>query len=408
MTTPKMREEAIAIVKKNAFDLKNLSNEFQDDYEIVMTAVNVSGYTLKNASERLRDNHEIVLAAVNNYGESLQFASNRLRDYREIVLTAINSRSCSNGFALLYASDRLKDDREIVLVAIHRNGLSLQHASEKLKYNRELVLIAVKQNGRLLCEDNDIASKFDDDYNVIMHAVSNYGRAFMKASSRLRNNYKIAFLAVSNNGCALSYASARLKKKREIALAAVKQNGYVYQTIYDKYKTDREIIIAAISQKPDSVNLLCPSILGYENYKEYILKAIEININKKKQRGDELLFAQLKLPSKIMNDYSFILNAVTLDSGIFSTLFIKSIHNYKFFDTIRDDYNIVLAAVTHDSDLLRHASQRLQRQFKNYEQRKHFLRVIVENKFLTEKIGNQLLEKVFGNSDILKAICSYV
>ena len=102
---------------------------FQDDKEVVLTAVENYGFALDYTSDRLRDDKEIVLTAVKNDGRALAYASDELRDDKEIVLTAVKNY----GLALEYASDELRDDKEIVLTAVKNYGLALEYASERLQ-----------------------------------------------------------------------------------------------------------------------------------------------------------------------------------------------------------------------------------------------------------------------------------
>ena len=95
----------------------------------VLAAVRQNGFQLMYASETLQNDRDIVLAAVSEYGEALEYASETLKDDREIVLAAVRN----NGRALEYASETLQNDRDIVLAAVSENNFTLKYASETLQ-----------------------------------------------------------------------------------------------------------------------------------------------------------------------------------------------------------------------------------------------------------------------------------
>ena len=66
-----------------------MSEELQDDKEIVLVAVKKFSWTLRNASERLRNDKEVVIAAVTQNGFALQYAPERLQIDKEVIHAAI-------------------------------------------------------------------------------------------------------------------------------------------------------------------------------------------------------------------------------------------------------------------------------------------------------------------------------
>lgn len=70
-------QKALAVVKKNGYDLKILSPELRDNRQVVLNAVSDVGLSIKYASCRLKNEKEIALAAINNSPKSLYFLTTR-------------------------------------------------------------------------------------------------------------------------------------------------------------------------------------------------------------------------------------------------------------------------------------------------------------------------------------------
>lgn len=107
------REIAKQILQIDGTFLK-LYPTYQNDWEMVLFAVNENGNALRYATSVMRNDKEIVLAAVKRDGYALEYANRRFRNDREVVMIAI--REC--GTAWRYASERLKQDRDLLRFAI--------------------------------------------------------------------------------------------------------------------------------------------------------------------------------------------------------------------------------------------------------------------------------------------------
>ncbi|MGR3973108.1 MAG: DUF4116 domain-containing protein, partial [Candidatus Rhabdochlamydia sp.] len=203
--------------------LRYVSDEWQDDYDIVFAAIQKHWNSLKHASERLKDNPDLVLAAVKQNGHALKHASERLKDNPDLVLAAVKQ----NGHALKHASDRLKNDRNLILAAIkpieaqprYQTGASFYRGVELI--SAAGAFTAAKQNGAAL---EHTGEKLRDDPSVVLIAVQKDGVALQHASDRLKNDRNLVLAAVKQNGNALEHASKRLQDDHDLVVAAVKQN----------------------------------------------------------------------------------------------------------------------------------------------------------------------------------------
>lgn len=105
---------------------------FQNDKEVVVTAVYKNGNALEFASERLQDDETVVKYAVRK-GKGFEYASDRLRDDYKTTSWAV---SC-NGLALQWASARLRDNERVVMFAIENNPKAIKYASPRLQKELE-------------------------------------------------------------------------------------------------------------------------------------------------------------------------------------------------------------------------------------------------------------------------------
>lgn len=139
------RDEVLAAVAENAFELFKAHPEIQADREILFTALAQNGYILHSLPEDLKNDEEIVLAAVTQNGYALQYASEELRRNERVVLAAL----AQNGMALKFVLEPLRSKIEIVLAAVSQNGYALQYVPE-FQDNKYVVTTAVAQQGDAL------------------------------------------------------------------------------------------------------------------------------------------------------------------------------------------------------------------------------------------------------------------
>ena len=119
------RNEALIAIKQNSLNFHYISEELQNDREIVIETVRTASYTLQCISKEL----QIVIEMAKKYSNALEYASDKLR----VVLKVVRQ----NGGALQndteYASWELRGDKEFILEAINQGYLALEYASKKLQ-----------------------------------------------------------------------------------------------------------------------------------------------------------------------------------------------------------------------------------------------------------------------------------
>jgi hypothetical protein len=125
--------------------LEYASVNIKEDRDFILSLIKNhrnGSYVLYHVSNEFNNDHEIVLETVKQNGLMLKYAGENIKKDREIVLTAIKE----NVKASEFIDKDLLDDYEIVLEIVKRNGLLLKHAGENMQENLNIVLEATKQN----------------------------------------------------------------------------------------------------------------------------------------------------------------------------------------------------------------------------------------------------------------------
>ena len=262
-------ETAVKLIKIKGLLLKYVSEELQNNSELVKLAVTQSGGALRYASEELKSNPEIVRLAVTQSGGALEYASLELRKNPEIVRLAVTQNGMTlryaslelrknpeiiklavtqSGGALRYASEELKSNPEIVRLAVTQSGYALEYASLELRKNPEIVRLAVTQNGMTLrYASEDLQNNLD----IVRLAVTQNGMTLRYASEELQNNPDIVRLAVTQNSMALRYASEELKNNFQFVKEMVMQNGTALIYASEELQNNPDIVKSAVVQNPE-------------------------------------------------------------------------------------------------------------------------------------------------------------
>lgn len=131
-----------------------------------------------------------------------------------------------NGLALQYVARHLRTTRRnITLRAVQQNGLALAYALDPVRLNEEVVFAAVRQNGNALMYATSYRLGHQD-YDLVMEAVKNKGRALRWAGWLKRDDENIVRAAVTDDGSAIEYASPRLQADEAIRAIAAAQIRY--------------------------------------------------------------------------------------------------------------------------------------------------------------------------------------
>lgn len=146
---PTTRWQALACVRANGLSLEGCAG-FNNDYEVVLAAVQQNAMALQFASSQKRATRELVLAAVTLNGHALQYASNDLRGEADIVCTAVQVF----GECLEHVSGTLKNNqndgryRDLFLKALETNAYVMPYVhGTRFKNNIRYANIVLDQLG---------------------------------------------------------------------------------------------------------------------------------------------------------------------------------------------------------------------------------------------------------------------
>lgn len=230
------RSKMIQLLRAHGETLQSVSLEFQDDFEMVMTAVNQNGANLQFASSRLQDNFQISLCAVQNHFSAGVFCSLRLLNNPNFIMEVMKT---TTGAILQYVTNR-----DIILEALKKNPHAVRFTRNFTMNDREIVLLVISECGYIL---EWIDDTMKDDRQIVSLAVSNHGGSIRWASDRLKNDHQIVLLAVQNDGHALAFVSPELKDNVEIVLCAVSQKrSRALKFASERLKDDRHVALTAI------------------------------------------------------------------------------------------------------------------------------------------------------------------
>ncbi len=364
------REDALARVSFDGMNLQ-LCQSFNNDIEIVMTAVQQNGAALQYASNELKRNKQIVLAAVSQHdlvmnlskkqffyidsvrkhiaGSALKYAFPDLQQDKEVVLAAVTA----NGMALDYASTDLKQDKEIVLAAVTANGMALDYASTNLQQDEEVVLAAVAQDGNALTY---ASVDLQNNPEVVTVAVSQDGNALDYASRELQNDPEICLVAVEQNGLALEYTSRDIQNNKKVVLAAVSQDGTSLEFASEKLKEDEEIVLVAVEQNgftaisskfDNNIKVALTIVFQNGSALRYLSPAMKGNLEVVRmavsKEGTALKFAA----EELKHNPELVMVAVS-QNGL----------ALEYANELRDDDATVIAAISQNGNALQFANDR--------------------------------------------------
>ena len=128
------KEEAIELVKNDAFALEHLDSHFKSDKDVVLTATSQNGNALQYASDELKNDKVVVLEAVNKNGDALEHASDLLKNDKEVVLAALAKYVSPFQFA----SEELKNDKNIIVQALQIDNIALDYVDYRWQEDEEI------------------------------------------------------------------------------------------------------------------------------------------------------------------------------------------------------------------------------------------------------------------------------
>jgi len=193
------------------YELEFLPDEYRDDEEIVLTAIEKHGYALEWASPRLRNMRHIILNAMHKLdGSAILFAGDDLKNNQEFALEVLRATKYQPERVISHVSSDIRDDKQFALKTVEICGLSLQFLN-KLCSDFEVVLAAVSQCGLAL---KYASSSLRGNKSIVLAAVKNNGLSLMFALYKMRNNKEVVAAAILENPSSINFASSRIRKNK--------------------------------------------------------------------------------------------------------------------------------------------------------------------------------------------------
>ncbi|EFC38981.1 hypothetical protein NAEGRDRAFT_59370 [Naegleria gruberi] len=311
---------------------QNLKHPFKNSKSVVSYVCEKNGLNLQFVSpEDFLIEKELVLGCVKQNGMSLEYALSFRNDF-EIVMEAITQ----NSNAIMYASTKLLNDQQIIyqvaLMSEPQDAIkNLSLTSEELKNNREFMLKIMELKGQALC----CIPHFNNDKEMVLKAVKNYGNALYYSCENLRNDKDVIIEAMNTDGGSFSYASEELKKDRHIVTEAIKRDGNNLGYACKALRNDLEIVSLAIRKNGNSLKFCGTSFKGN---KIIAMEAVKNNP-----------IALQHCTEELRDDRDIVLAAVQLDGIVLEYA----------SDRLRNDKEVVMKAVQNNGSSFRFASEEL-------------------------------------------------
>lgn len=188
---------------------------------------------------------------------------------KEIALKLLK-RSVS-GQVLKVFSPELQNNFDIVMQAVTIHGYALKYASENLSNNKDIVEKASEKHQRAF---KYAGSELKNDNKFIIDILKpDYfsGKIFTYCSTELQNDIMFVKEFIKYNAFGLKYFPEKFKYDEEIALLALNKNEYAFQYIKKKVRDKPEITKRALVN-PQNIGFIAKK---FKNNEDMLLIAVE-------------------------------------------------------------------------------------------------------------------------------------
>ena len=376
----KDKDAILSLINEHGSDyrymLKHLPEEYRNDKDIVLAAVEKYPYAFKYASKELRNDKNFVLAVLGKEGNAVEEVSESLRHDRDVAMAAVVNNGCS----FIFLPEEFKADKEIALTAVRKNGSVLEYASSELQANKEVVLEAVKNDGWALKyaspelqDDKEVVEArrqhgMDWTYKeAVLEAVKQDGLALRYASPELKADKEVVFEAVKQKSWALEYASRKLQADKEVVLEAVKNDGCMLRYASPELQSNEAVVLEAVKQAGAALGYVSSGLPGN---KIFVLEAV-------RQNGNALEYASYDLQSdkdvviEAVRQKGYALEYASDDLQSDKEVVIEAVRQNGnaleyASDDLQSDKEVVLEAVKQDGRALRFASREIRENVEKY------------------------------------------
>ena len=283
----KTRELALSACKYNGENLKHFE-QFNDDKEIVLTAMLTSREGLRYASDELKSDADFLISVMTEHNGAFWLCdvSPSLFENDEFVKVAIIkgmiNRECEGAFSM--ALEHIRDNEEIASIALTESYQNeTPYISERLKADRNF-LLKVSQIKGFKIDISELPLSILDDKEVMIamfHSATKNSLEYL--SDRLRSDYDVILEAVKVNGADYEIiGSAELKNNIDIILEAIRTYPEAYKALIETEQDTRENKIKAVEKNYKVLNYIYPEVdvnaLRYDNNSKYNEEGFDFEI----------------------------------------------------------------------------------------------------------------------------------
>ncbi|EFC36692.1 predicted protein [Naegleria gruberi] len=369
------------IIKDSTF-LEYAPESVRRDREFVLRAIRNSFNTISQYfGYNLKEDRDLILEHAKRTG-SIETLPQEFKQDREIVLTAIQLY----GSEFKYASRSLLNDRELLIIAL-RNGFRLSDYNE-IELDREIVYESCRYDRNNL---KNVPEQYRDDEEIVEAAISytetGYGHYFFECvSDRLKSNVDFMRKMAKIYGYVIHYVPESLANDRELILNAVSQDASTLQYASEELKNDKEVILTALKISAECYQHISEEMKNDEEVLEALRKWLPaeflkkpVNLNKEAAMIALRLRSLNDLDYSFKNDRQFALMAVNVNMNnlLYVSNRLKMDRNFileiepKTYDILnvpirlREDREIALRSLELSGDSIMHLSAELKNEFKN-------------------------------------------
>ncbi len=228
----------------------------------------VENTILDKVQQQWQDDEEIVLAAVEARSENFKYASNRLKNNMEIALAAFDGAEFKEDI-ILQTGDELKNTYEYFEKVIELGGEYIEsvakYASEKLRNSKKFAKLVLAWNGE---EIQYFSEEIKNDQRFVELAVEN-GAPISKSTN------KDALLAAVKKSPHFLDDKNELLNDKEFILKVAEFYGDVYKVIPNILKFDKDFMLGLIKYNKKAADVLPKKLLADEDYMKKVNKIIK-------------------------------------------------------------------------------------------------------------------------------------
>ncbi|EFC37274.1 hypothetical protein NAEGRDRAFT_59807 [Naegleria gruberi] len=245
-------------------DIFAAPDHFQNDREIVITALRNDAWILENLEHAFQDDEDIFELVARTDLAALMFASERLRNDTSFIMKMF--RKIAQDSSMDHMSER-----EIAMHMVKMNGLSLQFLNEEYRDDFEIVTCALNNHCHSLAYASE---RIRSDRDFMKKAIEKYSVVYSYASDDLRNNdVELALISIRGG----NWIPVEHEMNRQVVKEAVKKSALQLTRVPDELKSCAPFMFEIINETTEPILKYITNELRFSQ--DFVLEAIRISSN---------------------------------------------------------------------------------------------------------------------------------